>query len=160
MQTLTKAELIDLLSKVKGTTAVSIETTTVPKIRSGNPFKGLKKVSKVAGMIGVIYANSVNNQRAKEGLEKDFVPESRKWGERILHTPLVKHNDKFYLEMKCQSAESDYFDDSGRVSSDKVKDWEYNKTSRQGVENEVILRDFSLDNISRIKINKNEYQVC
>lgn len=160
MKTLTKAELVDLLSKVKGTTAVSIETTTTPKIRSGNPFVGLKKVSKVSGMIGVIYANSVNNQRAKEGLDKDFVPESRKWGERILHTPLVKHKDKFYLEMKCQSAKSDYFDNSGRVSIDQVKPWEYNKTSRQGVENEVILRDFSLENITRITINKNEYQVC
>jgi len=159
MKTLTKTELVDLLSKVKGTTTISIETTTVPKIKAGNPFTSLKKVSKVAGLIGFIYGNSVNNQREREGLAKDFEPEKRAWGERILHSPLVKYNDKFYLELKVQSADSEYFDNNVRVDSEKIKPFYYANNSRQEVSKEVILRDYSIDNISRITINKNEYNV-
>lgn len=159
MKNLTKNELIDLLSKVKGTTFVSIETTTVPKLKSGNPFSNLKKVSKVSGAIGFNYQNSVNNALAKEDKESDFESKPRKWGEKIAGTPLVKHKDKFYLEMKAQNGQSDYFNDQGRVSKEDIKPWEYAKSSRQGLENEVIIRDFSIDNISRVKINKEEYNI-
>lgn len=159
MKNLTKNELIDLLSKVKGTTFVSIETTTVPKLKSGNPFSNLKKVSKVSGAIGFNYQNSVNNALTKEDKEKDFEAKPRKWGEKVVGTPLVKHKDKFYLEMKAQNGQSDYFNDQGRVSKEDIKPWEYAKSSRQGLENEVIVRDFSIDNISRVKINKEEYNI-
>jgi hypothetical protein len=160
MKTLTKTELIDLLSKVKGTTPISIETTTVPKIKAGNPFTALKKVSKVAGLIGFIYGNSVNNQREREGVSTDFKPEERKWGQRILHSPLVKHKDKYYLELKVQGSSSEYFDNETRVNSEDVKPFYYSNSSRQGVNKEVILRDYDINNISRITINKNEYKVC
>ncbi len=157
MKNLTKTELVDLLSKIKGTTFVSIETTTVPKLKSGNPFSNLKKVSKVSGAIGFNYSNSINNALAKEGKEKDFEAKPRKWGEKVVGTPLVKHKDKFYLEMKAQNGQSDYFNNQGRVSKEDIKPWEYAKKSRQGLENEVIIRDYDLNNITRIKINKEEY---
>lgn len=160
MKTLNQAELVDLLGKVKGTTFVSIESVTTPKIKAGNPFIGLKKISKTSGAIGFNYENSVNNALVKEGQANDFKAEPRKWGERVVGTPLVKHKDKFYLEVKVQSGESDYFDDNGRVDNKDIKPWEYAKKSRQGLENEVILRDYDLSNITRIKINKSEYNVC
>lgn len=159
MKTLTKSELLNLLNTIKGATFISMETNIVPKLKANNPFIGIKKVSKVSGVIGFNYSNSVNNQRAKEGVEPDFKPEARKWGERISNTPLVKHKDKFYLELKVQNSNSDYFLDGKRVNPEEIKPWYYNKSSRQELDNEVILRDYSLDNIKRIKINKEEYSV-
>lgn len=158
MKTITKSELIDLLSKIKGTTFVSIETKTVPKLKS-NPFTRLEKVSKVAGAIGFIYENSVNNQREKEGLNKDFKAKPRKWGVKIPHTPLVKNKDKYYLEMKVQNSSSDYFENNQRIPLDKVVPYMYTGSSRQNVSKEVILRDYLIDNITRIKLNKEEYNV-
>lgn len=160
MQTLNRQELLELLSNVNGTTFVSLETRVNPRLKSGNPFVNLEKVSKVCGAIGFNYQNSVNNQRLREDLKNDFKSEPRKWGQRVSGTPLVRHNNKLYLEIKVQSSESDFFDKNQRINIDKIKPWEYTSTSRQGLEKDVILRDYSIDNISRITINKKEYRIC
>lgn len=159
MKSLTKQELVEVLKSVKGNTFISIESKTEPKLKKGNPFNALIKISKVFGAIGFNYENSVNNQRIRESLEVDFEAKPRQWGKRIKGTPLVEHKDKYYLEVKVQGAESDYFQDNNRVDVDKIKPWMYNSKSRQGVEKEVIVRDYSLDNISRIKINKKDFIV-
>lgn len=162
MKTITKSELTDLLKTIRGTTFLSIESQTKPKLKSGNPFPHLVKISHVNGCAGFNYENSVNRQSVKEDGNADFEAKPRKWGKRIPKTPLVEHNGKFYLELKVENSNSEYFDYSSnnkRINPESVKDWQYKKSSRQGVKNEVIVRDYSLDNIQRIKLNKKEYIV-
>lgn len=158
MKTLTRPELVELLKNVKGSTFCSIETETVPKTKKGCPLN-LKRLSKVSGCIGFNYTNSVNTQRAKEGLSEDFKAVARVWGNRIQNTPLVEHKGNNYLEVKVQSATSDFFANSARISLDKIKQWLYNSETRQGLDKEVIVRDYKIENITRIKINKEEYRI-
>jgi hypothetical protein len=159
MQTLTKQEALNTLMNVKGTTFMSIETTTIPKLKAKNPFKDLKKVSLISGAIGFNYENSVNNQREREGLENNFESKPRAWGHRIDNTPVVEHKGKHYLEVKVQSSKSEYFDGDLRIDVDKIKPWMYSNSSRQELNKEVIVRDYSLDSIFRMNLNKKEYRI-
>jgi hypothetical protein len=80
----TKAEMSLILQQIDGTSAtiISMIYQTVPVWRkTGFPLSALGaekvdecvKLSKVVAKINVNYTNMVNNQREREGLEKDFV---------------------------------------------------------------------------------------
>lgn len=159
MKTLTKNELIDLLKSVKGTSFVSIESETTPRLKANCPLKNLVKISKVSGAINFNYQNSVNNQRVKENKPEDFKAKSRVWGKRVKNSPVFEHRGKFYLNIKIQSSRSDYFNNNLRQSIDKVANYLYNSSTRQNLNKEIIVRQYSLDSIKRITINKQEYTV-
>jgi hypothetical protein len=73
MATVTKDELVSILMKRKGATIVSIEAETDARLRKkGNPHGSCRKLTNLVGMIGWIYANSINNQRAREGHTEHF----------------------------------------------------------------------------------------
>lgn len=163
MKTITKEELKNILFSQKGTTFISLETETEQKLKGGkkNPLSGLIKINKVCGAIGFHYQNSVNRQKEREGQESNFISQPRKWGVRLNGTPLVQNGEKFYLELKVQSSQTpDYFFKGVRIDNEQVRKFLPNKSSsRQNLENEVILRDYSLDSIKRIKINSEEYSI-
>lgn len=159
MKTLTRPELIAMLENVSGTTFISVETDTEQKTKKDCPYKNIRKISKVSGAIGVNYQNSVNNQLKRENLPANFKAEQRTWGKRV-SGPIIEYKGKKYLEVKVQSASSDLFSGNQRLTLDNLKNWMYNiGKSRQGVQKEVILRDYSIDNITRITINNEEYSV-
>lgn len=166
MANLTRTQLKELLSTTKGTTIVTIETETDPRMRkTNNPYSGhIVKRSKVNGMIGWNYTNSVNNQRDREGNREEFVAKPRKWGQRIIGTPLVEHKESYYLELKVERAMGSTFVDvrtGNEVPKETLLEWlpKPSTSSRQDVEKEIILRDYKLDSIVKIRINKNEYQI-
>src|SRR6185312_11339306 len=112
---------------------------------------------------------SVNAQRERENLEPDFIAEPRKWGERLPNFPLVRHVkdgvEKLYLEMKIQrSLHHRYILDNHKaigIENDLITACLpiRAESSRQQLEKEVILRDYELSNIKRIRINGITYQV-
>lgn len=161
MKKIDKSELISMLASVVGSTFVTIVTETEPKLVGGKscPLHGVKKRSKVNGTVGFNYTNAVNNQRAREGSEKDFVAEDRKWGMRMDKTPLVVHKDKYYLEVKVEKTDSPEYTLNGKsIPNEEVKQYIPAKgESRQELDKEIILRDYSLDSIREIKINKGEF---
>lgn len=171
MKTITKQELIERLMNTKGTTIVSIETKTTPRLlKTDNPYWNkenkqwhLTKLSRVNGIVGWIYSNSVNNQRVREGKEDNFQAEERKWGKRIQGTPLVDHKGNKYLELKVENKyKSVYLDDEGEVVDDSVvKQYESSSSSksRQGVEKEVVLRDYKIGSINTITMGGETYKV-
>lgn len=166
METITKQELRDmLLNARRGANIVSIETETTPRMRkTDNPYAGrLVKQSKINGMINWYYENAVNNQREREGKNADFEAKPRRWGSRIHGTPLVEHKGKYYLELKVENRYGKtYIDDQGNeVPQEEIDEFLYNSSSsRQGVEDEVILRDYKLDSIKAIKMNGKKYKVA
>jgi hypothetical protein len=159
---------------------VSFRTVTTPRMRKtvngrGTPYNEyhdedgnctVRKVSEVRGLVNFVYANSVNNQREREGVEPDFEPEPRRWGSRVDGTPLVRHvkngEERFYLEVKVESATSTYYDENwNEIDREEIEEYLYSSSgsSRQGVEDRVILRDYRLENVDEITMFGETYDV-
>jgi len=122
-----------------------------------NPNPGARKISHVNGMVNWVYENSVNRQRGREqGEDADlFVSHPRKWGTRIHGTPFVEHKGKLYVEMKVERVLGTRYEDADgqEISADAVAPFQSPKkgeSARQGVEQEIILRDYGLDTITAV----------
>jgi len=150
---LTVTELRAALLGIKGAMIITIEAETLPQMRkTDNPYLGTRKVSAVNGVINWVYEIAVNNQRLREDKEADFTAFPRKWGKRIKGTPLVEHKGQYYLEMKVQSAKAHYVQGDAEIAVSELIPYFYERSkSRQGVEKEVILRDYALENIKGIR---------
>ena len=92
MPALSKSELVDHLMGLRGAKFTTIVAETDPRMRkTGNPYVGATKISRVNGVVNWIYQNAVNNQRCRENQPLDqgevehFEPEPRKWGTRLRH---------------------------------------------------------------------------
>ena len=168
---LTVKQLTDKLDAIRGAEFVTITARTEPKMvkkhrETGepNPYIGTRKISKVNGMVNWCYGQSVNNQRIREGNSEHFFPEPRKWGQRrcidaegqpvydrtasVRLSPFVDHKQAIYLELKVQNAlEHRYEAPDGTVLTDEqvAPYLPIKREGRQGVEREVILRDYTLD---------------
>lgn len=168
--TLTRKQLVDAMLALKGTPATftTIITRTEPNMRKGgNPFVGnIFKISRVNGIINWHYVNSVNNQREREGKVADFVPQPRKWGQRIEGTPLVEHKGHHYIELKVERslgheyvyANGDSFstEDLQRLQLFLVKS---KQPETQQTDKEIILRDYDIGNIIAIVYGGTQYIV-
>jgi hypothetical protein len=145
------------------------------KATGPNPYKGKVWKRQVSnGMINWQYEAAVNRQREREGNEPDFEAMPRKWGTRIHGTPWVTHKGKTYLELKLQNVYSvEYIDANGNPyqpvyipfgyhpKHDQITNFsgvellapiqDYlkpkSKNSRQQLDKEIILRDYTLTNI-------------
>lgn len=183
MQTITRDELREQLSTRKGASMVSIVSTTEPAWRAKhaetgepNPLRGeVHKISHVNGVINWRYANAVNNQRVREeqplddeGNVEHFEALPRKWGQRISRddgtiTPLVEHKGRHYLELKVERSLGHEYRkaDGSTLTDEEVHPWlrKRSKSTRQGTDKEIILRDYALDSINEIRMDGELYQV-
>jgi len=189
--TISIAELTDMLDARRGaffaTIVARVDARLVKKHRETgepNPYAGATKVSRVNGCINWCYGQSVNNQRIREGHSEHFHPESRRWGQRRFYnaegqpvydrsasvrlSPFVDHKQAVYLEMKVQNAlEHRYEAQDGTVLTDEqVAPYlpARSRSSRQEVDNEIILRDYTLlkngkSNILAITMDGETYHV-
>lgn len=171
---LTPTALAAYLRDRKGSEFVTIVSTTKPRVlkkdrETGepNPFGQIVKVSRVNGLVGFRYENSVNNQRTREDHSEagEFVAEPRTWGEHVNRadgglSSLVEHKGRTYLEVKVErSLGTTYYDESGTERTyDEVRGVlpKRSESKRQDVENPVILRDYALDNLREISIGGDE----
>jgi hypothetical protein len=137
--------LTSLLTK-KGAQVVTLHTQTFVVVDKKNCTKN----SVVNGIINWSYEGSVNKQRDREGSPTDFRAQERKWGERIPGTPLVRYRDNLYLEIKVEKVLStEYKDETGNIIVGKIS----KKPTKQGLQKEVVLRDYLLDSIRAITID-------
>lgn len=154
-------ELQEILRLIRGAKIIGVTTITEPKIKKGGPTN-IVKITRLNGVINCNYENVVNNQRVREGNEPDFVPESRKWGNRLSGLPFVSWVNKdgthnLYLEIKVQSVSSVEYKQYGKIIPyEDIKDFLYEKKSgalHQGVEKEIVWRDYNVKNIISIDID-------
>jgi hypothetical protein len=148
--------LLEDLKNLHGATIVTLTASTQPKLKSGSNLTGLTKLSTVQAIIGASYANCVNNQREREGLEQDFKPEPRKWGERA--GCLVHHKGKIYLECRILKSLGHMYWLNGPVPDDRVKPFLPTTSSRQGTEKEIIWRDYSLTSLQKVSMLGKVYE--
>jgi hypothetical protein len=162
MNTITKSELIEKINNIKGTTFISIDIESDPKMRkTNNPYYGAIKTSTLSGAINYDYENSVNNQLDREGKERNFEAQSRKWGTH--NGNWIIHNDNHYLHMKVQSNSNiSYILNGDNIDIDLLKPFlpEHKKPNTQeALEKEIVCRDIKIDNIKKIRLNGDEYKI-
>lgn len=220
---LTENQLVDMLLSRKGATFVRLDSCTIPNLlKKGNPFwnkenktMNVSKDSSTNAMIGVNYANLVNNARNKEAikevieslmsalgmLKKDaeayldsllsnasemvninaeaFEPKERKWGKHmvdengLVSKTMVEHTNKAgvysqYIQiMVINSTTPVYrYTDTGEVLTEQdlatLKSFIPKRNSNadhQGLKKEIIIRDYKVENVRTLRLNKTEFVV-
>lgn len=155
---------------VKGTSMVTVELDSPMdgkgKMRTtGNPFagKGIVKRETLNGTIGYIYSNAVNRIADKEDKEARQA-KPHPWGdmdEKHLFR-INRKTGKFYLSMQVKNVtvHGFYAPDGTMINEYEIRTFipEKTKSSTQAdLEQEVIARDYNMDNITLIKAFGNEY---
>ena len=168
MKTINQSQLADILRSVKGAAPITISALVDARARkTGNPFKEVLKLSKVNGMTGANYEASVNRQHDREGTTPAFEARERSWGERI-SSALVENKGKLYLAIQPQrTAQPVYFgrNDKGvlmQVKKEAVAPFLPEKKSSaeaQGVDKEIVYRNYSLTSITALSIGGEKYRV-
>jgi hypothetical protein len=144
---------------------VSITTDTpVVKIRKGNPFGALRKVSRKQGLLNANYNNSVKNRiAALLGVSVSHVKyeNDETWYQHLQTVdgkalPLVEHKDetkrngKLYLQYFPQKSTSVYLNGHDEIiSDDEVKPWLYAESKKPNFKPAVIAVE--LGNIKEIR---------
>lgn len=175
-----EVDFVEMFLRPRGAEVITAEAVTDPKLkRTGNPWKAgqVLKRTKINGMLGVNYANAVNNQREREGLDRDFVAAKRQWGVSVKGFPFVVHKDKSYLEIMVLSvlglevgidpetgetvkldAKPVYFDNEtgAIIPTELVKPFlpAKSKSNRQGTEKEIVWRTYGLASLENIKLRR------
>jgi hypothetical protein len=160
-------DMVRVLMGVKGATpATFIAVTPVKMNKTNNPyFDKVYKTQTSNVFINFDYAASVNRALVKEGKDADFVAQPRKWGEKLPGTPIVFHKNEYYLEARFLNNEPkvDYTFEGNPIDKAVFESYMPNRSSdsikeHQGLENEVVIRDFKIRNIYQIKVNGVTYR--
>ena len=170
---LTREQSVDLLrTNVKGAEIVTVDLDSdmdgKGKMRkTGNPFVGLGVVKRetLNGVIGYIYANSVNRVAAKEGKdEREAKPHP--WGDMDGKHLFRIHRktEAAYLSMKVQNVtvHGFFLPDGTEVPADEIRKFipEKRKSSAQNdLDAEVIARDYAMKNITAIRMRGVEIDI-
>lgn len=167
---ITTAQLIEMLRTwAFGAQPSSLQYVTSPAINKDGKerFGQVTKIANIGCMIGYKYANSVNNQREREGEITDFMAQ-KLWkgaGSRI-STALATHDAKgtFYLTYKKQQTfKSFHFDGVLNFIPSAILR-QYFKSSGspakyQGVEKPVYHREIGIENVRKLKFKKTTYVI-
>lgn len=162
---ITPMQLVEMLLLVKGAQPISFWSVTDARLnKRGNPHPmPVKKLSHVNGFVGFDYESVVNRQRVREDKEGDFESEERSWGTKLTNY-LVEHKGTYYLAVKVERSlhPARYFDAEGNeLTKEQVSPFfgARKDLGRQGVEKEVIYRNYTVGNIRHIRMNGVNYNI-
>lgn len=154
-----------------GSTIITLTTLTIPDYKKkGCPFKdNIQKLCRVNGTLNWHYEHSVNRQREREGLTPDFASLPRRWGTHLQKTPFISHvtkagEHKLYLKFKVHVVHNIVYltiDTGEDIPIGDVEPWlnPKEKNYRQGVQKEILERDYSVSNILSVHYNKKGYLI-
>ena len=174
IRTISAQQFVNEMCKRTGVKIGSLFTRTPLKLKVGWDQSGRNPVTVVRegrnSMVGINYEAAVNRRRLKEQGDsaEEFVAEPRRWGTRIMRrdgkpTPFVRHVkdgvEKLYLTIavrwdKQAKFETIETDENGNENVVEIDPSVFNelsyasrKPSRQGVEDEIVPRDYTLTNV-------------
>ena len=170
---ITGSEAINIIrNTVKGTTIISVDLDSdmdgKGKMRvTNNPFAGLGIVKRetLTGIVGYDYGAAVNRVAAKEGAE-DRQAKQHPWGDmddqRLFR--IHRKTGKHYLSMMVRGVTVHGFfrPDGSQVDETEIRMFipEKTKSSTQAdLEQEVIARDYNLDNIRAMRFAGSEWEL-
>jgi len=164
----TIAQIVGLIRQnVKGTTIVTIETETDPRMRkTGNPYanKGVIKKQTLNGVMGFDYEAGVNRRAEKEGKEADRTAQPRKWGVLMPDRLFVTHKGSYYLQLQCEGVSNRRFElpDGTEVPESEIKSFIPDKEEssiQSDIENKLIIRDVKMENVRSITFKGTKYEI-
>lgn len=152
-----------IVENINGATFLSIDSHIKMELSGGKKNVMKDKVFKTTkNIIAQAFTNQnkngylsmVNKRLLAEGKEP-YTLKNRVWGTRIPNTPLVEHKGKYYLELIVQSCGEVTYQYEGKdIKKEEIEGLKTVKEAEQGgLEDKVIVRVFSLDSITSIKIN-------
>ncbi len=161
-------ELLKILQKIDGSSATFISLISLTDARlkkTNNPYIGTKKIKKIQGIINFNYFNSVVSQLEKENKPKEtYEPGGRKYGFKKdeFNGCLLYGNGEAKLVVKVEkSSDEKYVYNNHLISKEKIESFlpnEY-KSTRQGTDKEIIIKNYNISSIKKIKINKQTYKI-
>ena len=175
--------LVELFDNIDagGNTFLEIWTDTVPNMRkTNNRFYGkIIKLAELNVQAGWIYANSVNLQRAREEIDKEFVAEPRRWGEHLVNPQtsktskiMIGHTNKAgeynrYAHLRPLSVKSVTYvweDTYGSLTENEIAELEpflveRSKSQTQETAKEIMVTDYNIGNITAMVHNKTLYML-
>jgi len=158
------------LLAASGATFVGLTTNTDPRLTGGksNPHKGhVRKVMEGANVMvfqnqqSSGYDNMVKRRLEQEGKDPTtFQLSPRAWGHRIPGTPFIEHKGKYYLEVIfLRTGKVRYELDGHHIDKELVQGLPPRSEADQGgLENKVVIRTFSLDSITEVRVNKETFR--
>jgi len=160
--------LSTIFGNVSGNTFVGISTRTNPVLVGGKKNLMQGRVTKIMSDASVMvfqnknvngYENMVKRRLVKEGKNPElFSVGVRLWGDRVAGTPIVTHNKKNYLEVIfLNSGTVSYELDGVPIDKCDIVGFEKEESSQGGLSDKVIIRTFSEDSITKVKINGNVF---
>jgi len=183
-KTISKNELIGIVREQKGHTFIQIFATTDVRMNKGGKANtnyllgNVVKDSEINASLDFEYENSVNSALRKEGKEDTFEAQERKWGKHMIidyvfdietlefvpvySRSIIEHEKdgekRYYLQLIVRTAKSPTYryKDSGEVLSEKDLETMRSYMPTRKAET-VVLRDYRIDNVSRIHMNKEQY---
>ena len=169
MKQATVSEMIQMIgSEVKGTTIVTVDIETDPRMRkTGNPFlsRGVVKRSTLNGMIGFDYSNGINRRAGKEGKEERQA-KSRAWGVLTPDRLFVTHKGEFYLQLQVENVTKAprFFDRDGiEIPKADIEPFLPKRASegstQADIENKLIVRDIKMSNVKSIRFKGEDYKL-
>jgi hypothetical protein len=164
--TLTIEQLKPLLASALGAQIITIVARTDARLRkTDNPFGHVEKITRVNGMVNWNYGRAVRNQQLREGSSGVFRASERAWGTRLKNSPFVEHKGELYLEVKIQHVLSTRYENAVgvEIAAEQLASLlptRHSNAAHQGVEREVILRDYALRNIETITLAGATYKIA
>ncbi len=161
--------LENILSTVNGASFISLDTTTVPKLRGGkkNTMQGRIRKHNTGASI-MVFQNKVKHgydAMVKRRLEaegkaaSDFTLGERAWGTRVPNLPIVEHKGAQYLEVIfLHSGQTTYTIDGDHIDVIDIEGLTDKPEGEQGgLNDKVIIRTFKVSSIDRLKIGGEVY---
>lgn len=157
-------QLEKLLFGVNGAKAVTVRTQTVPAMRKTNNryYGAVHKVQEHNVFLNFNYANAVNRQRTREEKAASFTPVARKWGERLPNSCLVYHKGQYYMEAKVERSTTSQYTYRGRpIDVSLLQEYLTPKARplNQGLEQDIIVRDFATLSVLELVLDGQRYRV-
>lgn len=172
MNKITKAEFVDLLSTLKGSTFVSFMAKTDSRAKKrGNPHGTIWKVYNTTGLVNFHYDSAVLNRLKKEGKDESEFHRGSSWHELVTTdegflTPFARHKDTKELYLRVwlmdRSTETVYMkSDNTVLTYDEVKEWLPKPSSydNQGLDNPVHINVYKLESILEFTVNGKTYSI-
>jgi hypothetical protein len=167
----------EIFANVRGASFVGVDFETVEPLTGGrkNAMQGRVTKRTINTTVQVFqnrnsssYGDMVQRRLEREGKDPaNFELQPRSWGTRIPNTPFIEHVKdgvtKHYLEVIfVRAGQSTYFLDGQPIAKADIvglKVPTVKEEAQGGLEAKVIIRTFSLDSITAIRLDGNEYDI-
>ncbi len=168
MKKISQHTLLKMLLQLDGEkpTFISLVSDTDARLKkTNNPYPGVRKRSRIAATLNFNYAQSVQNQRTREGNEEVFIAAERKYGVKIDEKNgcvlLGAGEPKLIVKVDKVLDNPTYLFEGKPIQKHLIEEFIPVKGSatRQETEKEIVYRNYDLPSIVEITMKGETYVI-